>query len=224
MCRYRFLISFFHYEASLGANGREKVARLLGAAGRPRDAFRLATSVIDDAEIAEATTFAAPTNGNAEYDLSLSGLMLQGVTDWLPNQILNKMDQLSMAHGLEARVPYLDPRIYDLLASVPDSLVLARADNKVLLREVLKREGVPHFDRRKIAFHLPIEQLYRDETLALAKEWLSDSMVKKFGLLRSSFVARCIREFAAGDFIASKRLVTMMGLHMWLAGRRSKSL
>ena len=108
-----------------------------------------------------------------------------GVTDWLPNQILNKMDQLSMAHGLEARVPYLDPRIYDCLARMPDSLILSRADNKVLLREVLKQEGVQHFARKKIAFHLPLEQMYRDETLALAREWLSDSVVKKYGLLRS---------------------------------------
>jgi asparagine synthase (glutamine-hydrolysing) len=215
---------FFHYEASLGENGREKVARLLGAAGRPGDAFRLATSIIDDSEISQATTFTAPIINGVDHDLSLSGLMLQGVTDWLPNQILNKMDQLSMAHGLEARVPYLDPRIYDCLARMPDSLVLSRSDNKVLLREVLKQEGVQHFARRKIAFHLPLEQLYRDETLTLAKDWLSDSIVQKYGLLRSSFVAHCLREFAAGDFIASKRLVVMMGLHMWLEGRHSMSV
>ena len=215
---------FFHYEASLGENGREKVARLLGAAGRPGHAFRLATSIIDDSEISEATTFAAPIINGVDHDLSLSGLMLQGVTDWLPNQILNKMDQLSMAHGLEARVPYLDPRIYDCLARTPDSLVLSGADNKVLLREVLKQEGVQHFARKKIAFHLPLEQMYREETLALARDWLSDSMVKKYDLLRTSFVARCVREFAAGDFIASKRLVAMMGLHMWLDGRHSMSV
>ena len=214
------LDNFFHYEASLGANGREKVAQLLGAAGKPARAFRLATSIIADSEIAEATTFAAPVMNGSEHDLSLSALMLQGVTNWLPNQILNKMDQLSMAHGLEARVPYLDPRIYDCLTRMPDSLVLSRAGNKVLLREVLKKEGVGHFARKKIAFHLPIEQMYRDETLALARDWLSDSMVKKYGLLRVSFVDRCIKEFAAGDFIASKRLVAMMGLHMWLAGRQ----
>ena len=103
---------------------------------------------------------------------------------------------------------------------MPDSLVLSRSGNKVLLREVLKQEGVGHFGRKKIAFHLPLEQMYRDETLTLAKDWLSDSVVKKYGLLRTSFVKRCIREFAAGDFIASKRLVAMMGLHMWLAGRQ----
>ncbi len=211
---------FFHYEASLGANGREKVAQLVGAVGRPARAFRIATSIIADSEIAEATTFSAPTSACVDYDLSLSGLMLQGVTNWLPNQILNKMDQLSMAHGLEARVPYLDPRIYDCLSTMPDSLVLSRSGNKVLLREVLKQEGLGHFPRKKIAFHLPLEQMYRDETLSLAKDWLSDGVVKKYGLLRTSFVRRCIQEFAAGDFIASKRLVAMMGLHMWLAGRQ----
>jgi asparagine synthase (glutamine-hydrolysing) len=210
---------FFHYQASLGVQGREKVAALLAATGRPGAAMRIATSVIADDQLGEATTL-TPANVN-EADISLHGLMLDGVRTWLPYQILHKMDQLSMAHGLEARVPYLDPRFYDLLVNVPDDLVLGRGRNKILLRELLKREGIAIADRKKHAFHLPVEQLYRRELEALAQSWLSDEITRKHGFLKPAFVRSRLELLRGGDFLASKQLVTMVALHMWLEADKS---
>jgi asparagine synthase (glutamine-hydrolysing) len=146
--------------------------------------------------------------------------MLHGVRTWLPHQILNKMDQLSMAHGLEARVPYLDPRIYELLLEVPDDLLLSRGQNKILLRELLKREGVAIAHRKKQAFHLPVEQLYRCELEALAETWLSDEIARKHGFLKPSFVRSRLELLRGGDFLASKQLMTMIALHMWLEAKK----
>jgi asparagine synthase (glutamine-hydrolysing) len=212
------LDQFFDYQASVGLQGRDKVAALLGATGRPGTAMRIATSVIGDDQLREATTL-MPADLN-EADLSLDGLMLHGVRTWLPHQILNKMDQLSMAHGLEARVPYLDPRIYELLLEVPDDLLLSRGQNKILLRELLKREGVAIAHRKKQAFHLPVEQLYRCELEALAETWLSDEIARKHGFLKPSFVRSRLELLRGGDFLASKQLMTMIALHMWLEAKK----
>jgi asparagine synthase (glutamine-hydrolysing) len=204
----------FQYQASLGIQGRAKVAALVGAIGRSGAAARLATSVIDDDQLLEGTSLAAASYGDA--DLTFEGLLLDGVRSWLPYQILNKMDQLSMAHGLEARVPYLAPRVYDLLLEVPDELLLKRGQNKVLLRELLKREQLSMFGRKKHAFHLPLESLYRNELEELARTWLSTDAARRHGIVKPAFVESRLQLLRNRDFLASKQLVVMIVLHMWL--------
>ena len=133
---------FFDYQASLGRLGRQKLVKMVERIHDPRAIYRLASSVIDDDDI-ETAAHLGSSSREAPIELSLPDLMLDTVKTWLPYQILNKMDQLSMIHGLEARVPFLDPRIYDHLVTAPDSVFLEGRENKVLLRRVLERaDGV----------------------------------------------------------------------------------
>jgi asparagine synthase (glutamine-hydrolysing) len=208
---------FFDYEASLGRLGRIRVAKLIGALGDTGQLSALAVQVIDDDEIEEGTHLGRPAHRDPR-DLSLGALMLDFTRTWLPNQILNKMDQLSMAHGLEARVPYVDHRLYDLLLDADDGLFLRGGENKIVLRAIARQQGLAAAGHAKVAFHLPMERLWERELGQLCDDWLSDSMVKKFGFLRPSYVARCRTDLAAGEFLASKKLVSMASLHMWLEG------
>ena len=100
------LNALFSYQASLGRIGRAKLARLFGALDRRAALPRMVTTVLDDEEVAEATNLPPLEEAGGEANLSENGILLDGLTHWLPNQILNKMDQLSMAHGVEARVPF----------------------------------------------------------------------------------------------------------------------
>lgn len=209
------LNQFFDYQASLGRMGRQKLARMVANIHDPRALYRLASSVIDDADIEAATHLGQPPK-EEQIRLTLPDLMLETVQTWLPYQILNKMDQLSMAHGLEARVPFLDPRIYDNLLAAPDSAFIGGGRNKILLREVLSREGGVNSSRPKFAFHVPIEQRYRSELETLCAEWLNDETVARHGILKKDFVRDNLTALRMGEFLASKRLVTMVGLHMWL--------
>jgi len=205
---------YFDYQASLGAQGRLKLSRMIGSLHDERAIYRLASSVIDDHDIVEATNLGAPPAAQ-EIDLSLAGAMLETVQTWLPYQILNKMDQLSMAHGLEARVPFLDPRLYEHMAGAPDELILANGENKILLRRVLQRQG-GDWKRPKLAFHVPMEKRYRAALQRLCRDWLSAQEIRKHGILNESYVQKNLRYLGRGDFLASKRLVTMASLHMWL--------
>ena len=209
-----FLNRFFDYQASLGVLGRQKLARMVADLHRPESIYRSACSVIDDRDITRAAELGAPPAAD-DMDLGLSNVMLETVRTWLPYQILNKMDQLSMAHGLEARVPYLDPRLYDHMASAPDELVLAGGANKVLLRKALDQLG-GDWARPKLAFHVPMERRYRTALENLCKAWLSPSVTKRYGILRQPFIDENLEHLRYGDFLASKRLMTMICLHMWL--------
>lgn len=206
---------FFDYQASLGKLGRTKLARMIRSIHQPVALYRMANSVIDDDEIVDAADLGAAEIEDVEVG-TLPSVMVETVRSWLPYQILNKMDQLSMAHGLEARVPFLDPRLYDHVLSAPDSLFIQGGKNKVLLRKVLARAGGLNADRPKFAFHVPIEQRYRAELEATCREWLSSEQISRHGILKRAYVEQNVQALRAGEFLASKRLVTMIGLHMWL--------
>jgi asparagine synthase (glutamine-hydrolysing) len=206
---------FFDYQASLGSLGRTRVARMIRSIHGPTALYRMASSVIDDDEIVAAANL-GPAVSEDIGPLTLPNLMAETARTWLPYQILNKMDQLSMAHGLEARVPFLDPRIYDHVLSAPDSLFLSGSANKVLLRKALAQAGGLNANRPKFAFHVPIEQRYRAELDTMCADWLSDEQIERHGILKRKYVKDNIAALRSGEFLASKRLVTMIGLHMWL--------
>lgn len=204
----------FDYQASLGVLGRRKIARMIAGLPAREAVYRQAASVIDDIDIGRAAHLAPPPPAG-DMDLSLANTMLETVRTWLPNQILNKMDQLSMAHGLEARVPFLDPRLYEHMANAPDELILAGRENKIVLRGVLGRNG-GESERPKLAFHVPMEKRYKPALEKLCGDWLTPAMTHKHGILKQQFVDENLAQLARGEFLASKRLVTMACLHMWL--------
>lgn len=64
------------------------------------------------------------------------------VADWLPNDLLTKLDRCLMDHGMEGRVPLLDPVVAEVAMRLPDSLAANSRMGKVLLRQWLK-EALP---------------------------------------------------------------------------------
>jgi asparagine synthase (glutamine-hydrolysing) len=77
--------------------------------------------------------------------------------DWLPNDLLTKLDRCLMAHGVEGRTPFLDPRVADFAFGLPDELKLRRGIGKWLLRRWLA-EHVPAAEpmARKRGFTVPV--------------------------------------------------------------------
>lgn len=77
--------------------------------------------------------------------------------DWLPNDLLTKLDRCLMAHGVEGRTPFLDPVVADAAFLLPDSLKIHKRMGKWLLREWLARklpEAMPF--SRKRGFTVPV--------------------------------------------------------------------
>ena len=54
--------------------------------------------------------------------------------DWLPNDLLIKLDRCLMAHGVEGRTPFLDPVVADVAMKLPDDLKIKNGQGKYLLR------------------------------------------------------------------------------------------
>ena len=79
--------------------------------------------------------------------------------DWLPNDLLLKVDRCLMAHGLEGRTPFLDPKVAELAFRLPDALKIKGEMGKYILRKWLAR-ALPAADAfsRKRGFTVPVAE------------------------------------------------------------------
>ena len=89
--------------------------------------------------------------------------------DWLPNDLLLKVDRCLMVHGLEGRTPLLDPVVADLAFRLPDALKIAHGKGKYLLRRWLETalpEADPFAEKR--GFTVPVAEWMRPRARRLA--------------------------------------------------------
>jgi asparagine synthase (glutamine-hydrolysing) len=89
--------------------------------------------------------------------------------DWLPNDLLLKVDRCLMAHGLEGRTPFLDPVVADFAFRLPDALKIAKGKGKYLLRRWLEQAlpaSEPFAEKR--GFTVPAAEWIRPRGAALA--------------------------------------------------------
>ena len=212
----RMLDLFFPYETTLGRGGKRKLQSLVKSANDPSLALDIATSVISRDELPSISNIAPNSNNFVVSSLTMSSLMDWGYSAWLPNQILNKMDQLSMAHGVEARVPYVDPILYDVVRVMPREMLVTSRSNKVVLRESLLRSSCAWAERPKRAFFVPADAEHVRDLGSAARDWLGEKMCSKHGVLKPASVREKVTEMEQGDFLAAKQVATMCALHMWL--------
>jgi asparagine synthase (glutamine-hydrolysing) len=81
---------------------------------------------------------------------------------------------------------------------------------------VLERAGGVNARRPKFAFHVPLEERYGGELESLCDDWLGHDITSRHGILKETFIRANIEALRQGEFLASKRLLAMVGLHMWL--------
>ena len=206
----------FPYEASLGSQGHRKLCQMVSSGHSPGLALDHATSIFSVDEIQAGTSLKGFSKTSQMKQLGIAELMDWGFSQWLPNQILNKMDQLSMAHGVEARVPYVDPVVYDIVRRVPRRLLVSGKSNKNLLRTVLQRRGYRWSEVPKRAFFVPPTVAHLADLSTIADEWLSHSVLGKYGIVSTKMVKTAREGMNRGDFLATKQVTAMAGLHIWL--------
>ena len=108
------------------------------------------------------------------------------IKTWLVDDILVKIDRSTMAHGLEARTPFLDHRLVEFCASLPIDLKMKRFSKKYLLRASQKKR-LPDFilSQKKRGFNAPVSHWFRAkggeifEELVNGKNDIVDSILNK---------------------------------------------
>jgi asparagine synthase (glutamine-hydrolysing) len=104
---------------------------------------------------------------------------------YLPDDILYKCDRMSMAHSLEVRPPFLDHRIVEFAARLPESFKIRKGRLKFLLKELM-RNKLPDsvLGRPKEGFDIPAHQWLRTTLKPLLLDTLNQPTVEQSGLFR----------------------------------------
>jgi asparagine synthase (glutamine-hydrolysing) len=135
---------------------------------------------------------------------------------YMADDLLVKTDRLSMAHSLELRVPFLDPKVADFAFSLPTELKVRGFAKKRLLRKALEpllpREIV---HGRKQGFSIPIAAWLRGPLEPFAREVLAPGAVERQGLLDPAAVTPILDRHCAGQEDLSRQIWGLMALTLW---------
>src|SRR5215203_2161995 len=135
---------------------------------------------------------------------------------YLVDDLLVKTDRASMAHSLEARVPFLDPVVTSFALSLPTRQKVRRLRKKVLLRKavepLLPREIV---HGRKRGFSIPAAAWLRGELAPFAREALSADTLRRQGYFHPEPVRRLVDDHTAGRADLSRQLWGLLAFTLW---------
>jgi asparagine synthase (glutamine-hydrolysing) len=135
---------------------------------------------------------------------------------YLPSDLLVKTDRASMAHSLEARVPFLDKAVSDVALALPTSQKVRGFDKKRMLRKavepLLPRE-VTH--GRKQGFSIPASAWLRGELEPFAREVLSPARIREQGWFDASVVTAIVDRHVSGREDLSRQIWGLMAFSLW---------
>lgn len=110
--------------------------------------------------------------------------MARDTVEYLPGDILVKVDRAAMSCSLETRIPILDHRCVEWAWTLPERFKIDEKNTKKVLKNVLHKYVPPHFfDRRKMGFGVPVGEWVRGPLLDWAESLLSESALRSTGIL-----------------------------------------
>jgi asparagine synthase (glutamine-hydrolysing) len=138
------------------------------------------------------------------------------VKTYLVDDILAKVDRMSMAVSLETRDPLLDHRLLEFVATIPSSLKLRNGRGKYLLRRLLERH-VPRtiVERPKHGFEAPVGEWLRGPLTPLVDDLLLDGRLRGRGLFDMQEMARMWNEHRTAKRDHRHRLWNVVMLELW---------
>jgi asparagine synthase (glutamine-hydrolysing) len=135
---------------------------------------------------------------------------------YLPDDILVKLDRMTMAHSLESRVPLLDHELVEFMARVPAAVRIKRLRKKHLLKKAMApRLPKSTIEGKKRGFNVPIPSWICGPLNGLVKEVLSESNVNKAGLFSFKSIEALLREHEEKNVDYSRNIWELLMFHLW---------
>ena len=150
------------------------------------------------------------------HDDLLNRQLYADLSIYLADDILVKVDRMSMATSLETRAPFLDARVMELAFSMPGDLKIRSGTRKYILKQAL-RGLVPDriLDRKKEGFSIPMKQWLKRELKPLMERLLAPERLAARGLIEPAETRRLIDEHCAGRANHAHVLFSLMVFERW---------
>ena len=136
---------------------------------------------------------------------------------YLQDNLLYKVDRMSMAHSLEVRPPFLDHRIVEFAARLPEHLKIRGSRQKVILRKTMQGKLPDSILRRKKAgLDIPAHEWFRGPLLPLLRQTLTPEAIRATSLFNPDETERLIRDHTERRINAGYHLWGLVTLFLWL--------
>ena len=138
------------------------------------------------------------------------------VKSYLVDDILVKVDRMSMATSLETRVPYLDHRIVEFAYGLPPGFKMRGFSTKYLLQKTFWDDLPKEVQNRdKQGFSIPIKNWICNELRPMMMDMLDDRRIQQQGFFNAGVVSRLVEEHLAGRENHSHKLWALMVFEQW---------
>lgn len=147
---------------------------------------------------------------------SLDRMLFTDMHTYLPDDELRKMDRLSMWHSLEVRVPFLDHKLVEFVATIPSGFKLKRWQKKHILIRSL--DGIlPRaiLRRRKQGFSIPLNSWLRGPLRDFVHTYLAEPALREVGLFKDEAVAKILNEHDQGLRNHETKIWALLIFMMW---------
>lgn len=135
---------------------------------------------------------------------------------YLPGDILMLTDRMTMAHGLEGRVPFCDHLLVELAMQMPSHLKVRGAVTKYILRKISEKY-LPHHivHREKHGFAVPIDIWFRGQLKPILTKAFSDENLKKLGFFNKTAIHEIMARHFSGREDLSQTLFALLMFDAW---------
>jgi asparagine synthase (glutamine-hydrolysing) len=153
---------------------------------------------------------------NAEADNLLDQMLYTDFVTRLPEHSLALTDRMSMAHGLEARSPFLDHELVEFVAKVPAEVKVQNNQPKYLMRKLAASYlPAPITRREKQGFMFPIAYWFRTDLFPLVSHILGNSFFVREGWFEKESIQRLMDEHRTSRYDHHVRLWMLVNLEIW---------
>ncbi len=146
----------------------------------------------------------------------LSNLQALDFKNYLPLDILTKVDRMSMANSIEARVPLLDHKLVEFAATIPPELNLSGNTTKYIFKQAM-RNLLPDviIDRQKHGFAIPLNYWFRGPLGGYLRDLLLGEQSRRRGFFNTSYLEKLLTRHERGQNL-DLHLWTLISFELWI--------
>lgn len=151
-----------------------------------------------------------------DSDELLDRMLYSDTHTWLVDDLLIKGDRMSMASGIEARVPFLDHKLVEYAAGLPPQYKARGTKTKILLKTLAERY-IPReaIYRKKVGFTVPLGPWFKGPLRGMVEKLLLGEQAMGRGYFRPEAVQSVVRDHLDGRVDRGKSLWSLLALELW---------
>jgi len=151
-----------------------------------------------------------------EYHSPLAYMMAIDYQTYLVDDILQKVDRASMTASLEGREPFLDHRVIEFAAQLPDEYKYYKGSKKHIIKEIV-HQYIPKamMDRPKMGFAIPIENWLTIDLKDKVMYYLEDRRIEEQEIFNLDFIQKIKLDFYSGKKELATKLWYILMFQMW---------